>query len=28
VFFQLSPIVDAGKQVIDEASAALREALA
>jgi acetyl esterase len=28
VFFQLSPIVDAGKQVIDEVSAALREALA
>ena len=26
VFFQLSPILDAGRQVIDEASAALREA--
>lgn len=26
VFFQLSPILDAGKQLIDEASAALREA--
>jgi acetyl esterase len=26
VFFQLSPILDAGKRLIDEASAALREA--
>jgi acetyl esterase len=26
VFFQLSPVLDAGKQLIDEASAALREA--